>query len=322
MTDLDDEALSRIARDEEHLAALRALDIRSALVVPLRARGRTIGAMTFAFSSSGRRHTEGDLAVAEDLGRRAGLAVENVRLYEAQREIALTLQRSLLPASLPAVAGLDLGARYVAAVEWTEAGGDWYEAIAVPSGEVGLLVGDVVGHGVHAAAVMGQLRAAARAYALEGMAPAELLTRLSRYADEVEGALAATAAYVLLDPVTGRGRFACAGHPPPLVLPAAGPGAFADEAVRGAVLGMVEGTCPEAALEVEPGGTLVLYSDGAVEQRDRPIDAGMRSLREASEAARDAGAGADALCARILERLFAGAPPDDDVVLLAARRTG
>ncbi len=317
MPDVGERELIATARDAEHLAALRRLGLCSAMIVPLVARGQTLGAMSFGYSESGRRHTPGDLRLAQDLGRRAGLALDNARLYEGQLDVALTLQRSLLPRSLPEPAGLELGAAYLAAGHHTEAGGDWYEVVVLPDGGVGLVVGDVVGHGIDAAAVMGQLRSASRAYALECLGPAELLGRLSRFAQTVEGALYATAVYVVIDRDRARARYAGAGHPPGLLLaPGQAPRFLAER------LGPVLGGVPDERFEdgefaLEPGASLLLFSDGAVERRGEIIDSGLARL--AAVAAEEAR-GPQQLCDALPGRLFGDDAPRDDVVFLAARR--
>ena len=187
------------------------------LVAPIAAHGQAAGAIALMFREHpGRLLSE--LLPAEEIGRRVGIALENARLYEAQVDVATTLQRSLLPARLPDVAGLELAARYKTATAHTEAGGDWYEAVELPGGHVFLAVGDVVGRGTVAASVMGQLRSAMRAYALASFGPRAVLEHLSRFAAGIPGAEVSTALCVEIDPQSERVTYACAGHPHPVVV--------------------------------------------------------------------------------------------------------
>src|SRR6201999_3905563 len=154
---------------------------------------------------------------------------------QTEHDVSSTLQQALLPERLAAIDGVSLAVRYVPATDFTEAGGDFYEALELPGGRVGIAIGDVVGHGPAAAAAMGQLRSALRAYALEGRSPARVLQLLSRYADGVTGARGAAVGYAVLDPVAREVRFACAGHPPPLLVSAEGDARFL-EGARGVPL--------------------------------------------------------------------------------------
>jgi anti-sigma regulatory factor (Ser/Thr protein kinase) len=220
---------------------------------------------------------------------------------------------------LPTLRGAQAAVRYLAAAEHAEAGGDWYDVLQLPDGRIGLAVGDVVGHGADAAAVMGQLRSALRAYALTRVGPSKALRRLSQYAADLEGALAATAAYVVLDPESGLLRFARAGHPPPLLLPANGKPRYLDgPAGAGTPLACDSfDRLRDGRLVLGRDDVLLLYSDGAVERRGESIEGGLQRLAEAvAELATDDPA---ALCDALLERLFETAPPRDDVVLLALR---
>ena len=159
------------ARDAEHLELIRGLGLRSVLVVPLTARGKTLGAITLVAAESGRAYGVEDLRFAEDLARRAAVAVDNSRLYSREHRAAVTLQQSLLPRKLPDIPGVEFAARYLPATSELDVGGDWYDAIPLGDGNVGVAIGDVVGHGIEAAAVMGRFRNALRAYVLDGRGP-------------------------------------------------------------------------------------------------------------------------------------------------------
>ena len=209
--------------------------------------------------------------------------------------------------------------RYLPAADGTAAGGDFYDAVELPGGRLGIAVGDVVGHGPAAAAAMGQLRSALRAYALEGRPPARVMQLLARYADGVPGARGATLAYAVLDPGAREVRYACAGHPPPLLVRAAGEARFL-EGARGVPLDRALGQVYEDATAAVPeGATLILYSDGAIERRGEPLDVGMERL---ARGGRDGGAAGSrgALLGGAGRAVRAtGARRRDDVALLAAR---
>jgi hypothetical protein len=203
-------------------SAYDRLRLRSAMVVPVRARGRVLGALTLLTQHPyGRRYGPRDLHLATDLAGRAGLTVDNARLYEVEHAAAATLQRSLLPA-VPEVEGLQLAARYLVGVDGNQVGGDWYDVLNLPDGAVGLAVGDVVGHDLRAAAAMGQLRGVVRSYAWDGARPGLVLDRCDQLVQGLEMAAMATAVYARIEPADADGerllRYANAGHPAPLLL--------------------------------------------------------------------------------------------------------
>jgi anti-anti-sigma factor len=303
--------------DPETAERLRRSQPRSIVVVPIIARGRSIGALGLASCDPGRAYDGQDLRLLEDVGRRAGLALDNARLYEAQLGVALTLQQSLLPPSLPILRDLAVAARYLSAAVHTQASGDWYEAVALPGERVFLAVGDVVGRGTEAAAVMGQLRSATRAYALARMTPAAALEQLSDFATGVPGAEVSTAAAVEVDLARGRVTYACAGHLPPLIVDAEGRTTFLSEG-RGPALGVRRGVYREDAVPFDEGSALVLYTDGLVERRREPLDAGLERLAEAAAAASPARA--SELCDRLVGELVDTRSAGDDVAVLVARR--
>lgn len=234
---------------------------------------------------------------------------------EEQREIAVRLQRSLLP-DLPSPTGIAVHADYVPAQGAMAVGGDWYDVVELGDGRLALSVGDVAGHGLAAAAVMGQLRSAVRAMALGRAAPVEALSQLDRFISTLVGRPLATVVYALLEP-GGVLRYAAAGHPPPLVVRADGTTAFLDGG-RSPLLGveLVEPR-PEGCAELGPGDTLILYTDGLVERPGDTIDAGLATLaRRAAEGPRDLARLTDALLATVSE------PRRDDAAILCVRREG
>jgi anti-anti-sigma factor len=253
-------------------------------------------------------------AVARDLTSEQQAEL-TAKLYEHEREIAQTLQRSLLPDELPDVPGLTLAARYLPGAAGIEIGGDWYDVFPLPDGRVGLAVGDVVGRGTHAATTMGQLRTALRAYALECDSPAEAVTRLNRLVQALDPTLMATLVYATVDPVTRTACYSVAGHPPPLLWSPGGAAAFLEQ-VRSVPLGVPGKPAGEAMARLEPGAMLLLYTDGLVERRDAPIDERLEALREAVAASGLETGDCEALCDHLVIT-FAAAQSEDDVAILA-----
>jgi len=257
----------------------------------------------------------GYVGAAVDIHERKTMEGQLLAIYEREHDIAATLQRSLLPQRLPHIEGLELAARYLPAARGASIGGDWYDALERPDGRVALVVGDVVGHGLRAAATMGQLRNAFRAYGLVEDSPAEVVARLNRLVTiGVEEAMA-TVLYLVLDRETGEVAYACAGHPPPLVLAPDGPRFL--EGGRSVPVGAADPVVfRESRERLEPGSTLLLYTDGLVERRDVPLG---ERLDELAEAARGPEVDLETLCDRLLAAVLGDAKPSDDVALLAVR---
>ncbi|MEV1289979.1 SpoIIE family protein phosphatase [Micromonospora sp. NPDC049679] len=224
-----------------------------------------------------------DVVLAQ-LARLVGVRLENAQLYEAEQRIATTLQHSLLPQSLPKVAGVILASRYLPGNSEAEVGGDWYDVIPADGGELVLVIGDVVGKGVQAAATMGQLRNALRAYVLEGFDPGPALTRLNRLVRAMDGRSLATVFCLRFDPRTGQLRYASAGHPSPLIITPgdSSPGSscgFVHERALGPPVGAIPGTTyVTMETELEPGSRILLYTDGLIEDRAEGIDEGLARL--------------------------------------------
>jgi serine phosphatase RsbU (regulator of sigma subunit) len=286
--------------------------------VPLLAPGRTLGAITFVWAESGRVYSTRELELGEELGRRAGLALDHARLFARDHATAEMLQRSLLPVALPEVAGHELVVRYVPSDSRDHAGGDWYDAFRLPDGRLGIVIGDVGGRGIEAAATMGQIRNALRAYALKGGAPCEVIDDLHVVVAASDGAISfVTVLYLVLDPETGEGELASAGHLPPLIVGEGGGAAFVD-APRCPPLGFSgAGPCTAGSFSLGSGETLWLFTDGLIESRRRPIDVGLDALaKRAGHAEGDLDAIADDLL-RTLPR-----SRDDDIALLGLRRAG
>jgi CheY-like chemotaxis protein len=251
--------------------------------------------------------------VLSQLGLAVAAAVEAQRSYDEEHRIAVTLQRSLLPQHLPGLPDLDTAVRYVPASRQAEVGGDFYE-LTVIDGRLLVAIGDVAGHSLHAATVMGELRHAVRAYAVDGHPPGAVLERVNRLLGLLLPGEAATICLLTLDPVTGRVRLANAGHLPPLVI-ADGQARLIQH--RGPLLGIRADRPADLEFTLPPGATLVLYTDGLVERRDVEIDRRLAALTEAAVPVDD---DLDRFCGRLLG--LAGRDVDDDIAVVAIRRTG
>ncbi|WP_435867396.1 SpoIIE family protein phosphatase [Streptomyces xanthophaeus] len=288
----------------------------SARMVPLVARGTVLGAVAVTRTREREPFDEGDCVLLDELVARAALNIDNARMYTHQRQAALTLQRSLTNSALPEVAGLELTGRYLPASDH-DVGGDWFDAIRLPGGRTGLVIGDVMGHGIHAAAVMGQLRTAVRTLARLDAPPAQLLRSLDAVVADLGEDEMATCVYAVHDPETGCCVIARAGHPPPAVVGPDGRVSFLD-GPPGTPLGTGGGQeFATQEVRLSPGSLLVLYTDGLIEARDRDLDQGMDQLAQALSAADQP---LEELCDTILERLLPCAPQDDVAVLLARTR--
>ncbi|MEU3302192.1 SpoIIE family protein phosphatase [Streptomyces sp. NPDC006678] len=326
-TTLDTSPGTWVDTDPARAQAIRENGMHSMMLVAIRARNATLGVALFIRTEEPMPFQEDDLLLAEELVTRAALSLDNARQYAREHTAALGLQRSLLPHGLRDSAAIEAASRYLPADVDNGVGGDWFDVIPLSSAQVALVVGDVVGHGINAAATMGRLRTAVRTLADMDLAPEELLSHLDdmvrRQAeedDEGEGSsmvIGATCLYAVYDPVTRRCTMARAGHPPPAVVDPHGKVTFPD-LPTGAPLGV--GSVPFEAVEMElPEGTLLaLYTDGLVETRDRDIDIGMRQLG-ATLAARPRRS-LDDLCSSAIEALPTQSPTDDVTLLLARTR--
>jgi sigma-B regulation protein RsbU (phosphoserine phosphatase) len=286
--------------------------------VPLRLDGEVIGVLHVSTNEVG-RFGENDLRLLEAVGDRAALAIGHAQLRERERNLAETLQRSLLPRVLPSAARLHLTARYLPRGAEGPVGGDFYDALVLPGARrVGLAIGDVAGKGLGAAALMGQVRAALHAYALIDPDPAAVIERLDRFVSAMDAT--ATAMFVTIG-ADGTMEIASAGHPPAVVVEASGEARLVTGALSPPLGAGVTGRPKAAEVHRLPAGSrLLLYTDGLVERRDERLDHSLEALRQVAASAPPT---LEAMCDRVLDALApaVGSWPDD-VALLAVLRDG
>jgi hypothetical protein len=302
----------------DRVITARRAGAHSQMIVPLMARGAIMGHVILYRLSDSKPFTAADLSLVRDFVARAAVSIDNARLYTRERATALGLQRGLLPRHIPQVPGLQLAYRYVPAQTTSEIGGDWFDVIPLPAGRCALTVGDVTGHDISAASRMGQLRTATRTLAGLGLTPAQLLTRLDLIAaDLTDAETSATCLYAACDPATGTWDIASAGHPPPALVRPGLHAAFPD-LPPGLPLGTGladSGSYQAVRLHLPPGSTLVLYTDGLIEEPGADISTGMARLATtlATLTPLPLTQACDTLLATLVSR------PADDVAILMAR---
>ena len=323
---MSDEFLRRTTRDDRHLEIVKQLGFTSYMCVPLEARGRTLGALTLVSSGSGRSFGPADLVLAEEFARRAGLALDNARLYSERDHVARALQSSLLPPTLPEIPGAHVTARYRAAGEGNEVGGDFYHVFQVDREAWWFVIGDVSGKGPEAAAIAGLARHTLRALALQERSPRRLLTALhdTLLLGEGRGEFC-TVCCALLQPDDGaagaRLSLACGGHPPPIIR-------RADNTVEvatctGPLLGLpVKLAFAEQSVLLAPGDTVVLYTDGVTEahHRNQDLFGEERLIDVITHAGNSVDDVADAIIAAVSD--YGPAEPRDDVAVVVLRIDG
>ncbi len=288
----------------------------SMIGVPLLAGGELTGVLVVC-AAAPRQFSSDDLNLLRLAADRVALAIDHARLYQRELKIAETLQRSLLPERLPGLPGLEVAARYLPAAAEAEVGGDWYDVLTIPGGRVGLVMGDIAGKGLAAASMVGRLRSALRAYALEGHTPDLAVGRLNRliWAEAQEGQMA-TLLFVVVDPAEGRVEWVNAGHPPPLLATGSEPPRFL-EGETSVPLGVLPFPSFRASsVEVDADSTVVLYTDGLIERPGENIDLGLERLAKLVNGERG---DPNALCDLLLRSLVPDGAPADDVALLALR---
>jgi GAF domain-containing protein len=278
--------------------------------------GELAGALFVGHPAPG-RFTDTDERLLEGIAGYAAIGIENARRFAAEQQIALTLQRALLPVVDPAPPGAEIAVRYLPASAQAEVGGDWYDTVALPDGTLAVTVGDVEGHSIEAAARMGTVRAAVGVFARLAADPAEVLRQVDVHLRDSEPSGMVTAVHATFDPATGRLRYARAGHPPPLLLRAGGAAELLTDG-RGPLLGFgLYRSDGPAEVALAPGDTVVLFTDGLVERPGSSIDDDLEALRAGVEGCRLASG--DAVCDRLLAAAMDDHPGRDDVVVLALR---
>ncbi|MER7543132.1 SpoIIE family protein phosphatase [Spirillospora sp. NPDC127506] len=284
---------------------------RALLIAPLIARGRVLGTFKLLRKPDRPWFDELDLTMVDELARRAALCIDNGRLYRREVTVAEQLQRSMLPDDPPDVAGARVRYRYRPAEQAAQVGGDWFDAIALPGCRLGLVVGDVMGHGLTSAAIMGQMRTAVRTLATDDMRPDRLLRRLDGLARRLGEDYLATCLYAVYDPVERRCTFANAGHVPPVLVSADGESRVLP-VPSGVPIGVGGEPFETMEVKVDDGAQLVLCTDGLLERRGRDVEQGLEELR-----ARLTGASADldGTCDDLLDALAAPRPADDIAIV-------
>ena len=300
----------------DRVEAILALSVHTFMAVPLIARGVTLGVAVFWRAEHPEPFGAADMRLASDIASRAAVSIDNARLYTREHNTAITLQRSLLPRHVPPVAGLDIAYRYQPASQTAEVGGDWFDVIPLADQQVALVVGDVTGHSIHAAATMGQLRTTTAALARLGCPPEEIMGQLSCVVAEHGEETGATCLYAHYDPASRRCRLTSAGHLPPALRHPDGTVEFID-VPGGVMLGVGPGRYPATSIGLPPGSVLALYTDGLIEHPGEDISDGLARL--AGTLAADPGQPLDQLCDSVLASL--GARARDDIALLLARTT-
>ncbi|MEV0193403.1 SpoIIE family protein phosphatase [Kitasatospora purpeofusca] len=319
-----------LVRSEAHRRSIDTFGVHSVLVVPLWARGYPLGVAQFVRHRDARAFDDGEVLLAQEISSRAAVHIDHARQYAQQRATALALQETLLPSRLPRHGAVETAARYLPSETTSGVGGDWYDVIPLSGARIALVIGDVVGRGLYASAMMGRLRTAVRTLADIDLMPDELLTHLddvvTRLQHEENGPylneLSATCLYAVYDPVSQVCSLASAGHLlPAVVLPvpeaaptAEGPVRFVDAPV-GPPLGFGGLPFETAQFEVPKGTLLVLFTDGLIESRGRDPGRGLAQLRELLRAGAPSP---DDLCEKVVRQLMP-ARPADDVALLVAR---
>jgi serine phosphatase RsbU (regulator of sigma subunit) len=326
--EIDDDMLRALARDDEHLEALREMGIAAALSAPLTVRGRVIGALTLMFAAARRRPGEAELDLATQVAARAATAIDNARLHRDRSHIARTLQRSLLPPRLPRIDGFEIAARYRAAGEGNEVGGDFYDVFQRTDSSWIVALGDVCGKGAEAAALTALARYTLRAAAISDGAPRVLMTALNEAILRDRGGespgdrfMTAVTGCLDLDPVDPVLTIGSAGHPPPVLVRADGTGEAL--AISGRALGLLPGVeVGSRKVALEPGDALLLYTDGV-------LDAGAPrhplAVEELVAVTCGAAGGPAAEMARAVERAAldrAAGAPRDDIAIVVLRRDG
>ena len=311
---VDARAIAPAARFTSTPDRIHRLGVHSMMMVPLIARGLVLGVATFLRAQDASAFDSADLTLAGDLAAHAAICIDNARLYHREHDTALTLQRSMLPRAPHHVAGVEIAYCYHPASDVNEIGGDWYDATQIAPGKAALVIGDVMGHGITAAAVMGQMRSTVRALARLDLPPDKVLHHLDAALQDLDEPTLATCLYAVCDTTSCRCQLARAGHPPPAVISPDG-GVRLLDLPSGAPLGI--GGIPYTTTEIplDPGSLLVLYTDGLIEARGTDLDERLARLTGLLSSTRPS---VTDLCDTLVSHL-APNPAEDDIAILAAR---
>jgi PAS domain S-box-containing protein len=308
------------AAEPEVTGILASAQPHSVLATPLLAGRRTLGVMLFGRGRGRPRFASTDTEVVEEIAGRLAVGLANTNTFAREHAIAETLQRSILPDTLPRIRGLDLAVRYLPGTEGAEVGGDWYDAFQVRDGLVALVTGDVAGHSIASASIMGQIRSMLRAYAIDNPEPDRVLRQVNTALARLLPDTLASVVYAVLDLATGDLVYASAGHPPPIHITGDGQAQYLDD-TDGIMLGASADAGFSAGIRrLSPGTAVLCYTDGLIESRHRDISHGLDLLAEAVRY--PALSSAEQLCATAQTALLGTAARADDVCLLAARLTG
>ncbi|MET9324437.1 SpoIIE family protein phosphatase [Streptomyces sp. NPDC003038] len=314
---LDERAIAPAARHTARPAQLLTVSVHSFMMVPLIAREMVLGVATFYRTGPGGPFGSDDVTLAGELAARAAVSIDNARLYQREHETAVVLQRSMLPQHVTPPPGIGIAHRYLPASDVNEVGGDWYDVLQLPGGKAALLIGDVMGHGIAAAAVMGRLSATVRALARLDMAPIDLIHQLEAALADLAEPMLATFLYIVCDPATGHCTVTRAGHPPPAAAEPDGT-VYLVKSPPGVPLGVGGIHFTTTDITLPAGSVLVLYTDGLIEARGRDIDERLDELTRLLTAPQQP---LDHLCDSLITELVP-ASADDDIALLAARIGG
>jgi PAS domain S-box-containing protein len=305
------------APDKTEIVA--SLHPHSALAAPLVAGEQTLGVMLFGRGGDRPRFASTDTEVVEEIARRLAVGLSNANTFAREHDIAETLQRSILPDTLPRIEGLDLAVRYLPATEGAAVGGDWYDAFPVAGGRIALVTGDVAGHSIGSASLMGQVRSMVRAYAIEDPDPGGVLRQTNGALARLLPEIVVSVVYAVLDTATGDLAYANAGHPPPILIARPGQAEYLDDA-PGIMLGALsDAIFATGVRRLSRGAGLLCYTDGLIEDRHRDITEGFAQLADVLQ--RSVCQSAEEVCATVQAALLGTAVRGDDVCLLAALLT-
>ncbi|WP_225097800.1 SpoIIE family protein phosphatase [Streptomyces sp. CoH27] len=313
---IDARAVAQAARYSSIPERLRSLGVTSMMMVPLTARGLVLGVATFLRDGDRPAFDAADLALVGDLAAHAAVCIDNARLYHREHDVALTLKRSMLPSLPKPPAGIEVAHRYRPASDVHEVGGDWFDVATLAPGKGALVIGDVMGHGIQAAAIMGQMRTTVRAFTHLDLPPDQLLHHLDDALQELDSPLLATCLYGICDCTAGRCRLGRAGHPPPALVTPDGTARLLD-LPAGAPLGIGGISFATTEIVLDPGSIIVFYTDGLIETRGADLDERLDELVRLLTGAHN---DLDQLCDTLMDR-FAPTPAEDDITILAARIT-